>query len=303
MRKLTSPPASIAIGTPSRYSTRLPMSEGRRAPGVSMPTRFSGSAPRDRHVVALDGLAACLAQQRDGLRRCVLLATEACDEAPAADLPARLQAPAAHQQVTPRRQPLRLARQQPPEHHAPAPQQRAHHVLDGLLGQLRASASAPAGGARDARPAPRRIHAEQRDAPPAPRRPWRLAPVRGHQQRAQAGEAVGVDEPERDQFARAPLRPARAGARCRHRSHRRTRRRGWPDTRPPRCAPADRFTASSVPVRLDHSAHVAPRAAARSAWCAPGRRRVPGPRAAAPAASTRSGPPGTARPATPVRTR
>src|SRR5439155_1268758 len=44
-RKLTSPAARSAIGTPSRYRRRLPLREGSRAPGVRMPTRLSGSAP------------------------------------------------------------------------------------------------------------------------------------------------------------------------------------------------------------------------------------------------------------------
>src|SRR5207302_2043824 len=88
---------------------------------------------RERSVMPLARLAARLAQQRDRLGRGVLLAAEAGDEAPAADLAARLEAPAAHQQVAPRRQPLGLAREQPPEHHAPAAEQRPHQVLDELL--------------------------------------------------------------------------------------------------------------------------------------------------------------------------
>src|SRR6202011_1238474 len=88
-------------------------------------------------------------------------------EAPAANLAPRLEAPAAHEQIAPRRQPNRFAPQKSPEHHAPAAQQRAHHVLDGLLpgGMI---GSGAAGGAGDPRPASRGVHPEQRDAPPPP---------------------------------------------------------------------------------------------------------------------------------------
>src|SRR3984885_4400931 len=88
-----------------------------------------------RHVVPFLRSAPRLAQQRDRLGQRVLLAAEALDEAPAAQLTARLQTAAAHQQVAPRRQPVCFARQQPPEQHAPAAQQRAHQVLDRLLGR------------------------------------------------------------------------------------------------------------------------------------------------------------------------
>ena len=149
-------------------------------------------------------LAARLAQQRDRLGRGVLLAAEAGDEAPAADLAARLEAPAAHQQVAPRRQPLGLAREQPPEHHAPAAQQRPHQVLDELLAP---SVIGPGGRvrARDPRPAPGGIHPEERDAsaPAAPAE--RPAAVGGHEERAQPREAVGIDEAERHELTEGLL--------------------------------------------------------------------------------------------------
>ena len=165
-------------------------SEGSRAPGRDDAEQIQRIGARERDVAAGVRPAARLAQQRHGLGRGVLLAREAGDEAAAANLAARLQAAAAHQDVAPRRQPRRLARQQPPENHAPAPQQRAHHVLDGLLaGPLRTAAQR--GGAR---------------APSARHRPWRTA---------RCGACAGRRGPTLGRAGR-PAPAARAGRRsCR----------------------------------------------------------------------------------------
>ena len=150
-------------------------------------------------------LAARLAQQGDRLGRGVLLAGEAGDEAAAANLAPRLEAPAAHQQIAPRRQPIRLARQQSPEHHSPAAQQRAHQVLHGLLaGRVIGSGGAVAAG--DPRPASRGVHPEQRDAPPPPTAHGASAAIGGKQQGAQPREAVGVHQAERHQLGQRFLR-------------------------------------------------------------------------------------------------
>ena len=80
------------------------------------------------------GLAcADIAQQADGFGRRVLLARETRDEASAANLAARFEAAAAHEQVAPRRQPVGFGDDELPENDAPAAQQRAHDVLDGFV--------------------------------------------------------------------------------------------------------------------------------------------------------------------------
>src|SRR5438270_898234 len=65
-----------------------------------------------------------LAERPDRLRQRELLAREAGDEPPAADVAARLEAAVDAQQVAPRRQPRRLALEHPPEDDAVAPEQR-----------------------------------------------------------------------------------------------------------------------------------------------------------------------------------
>ena len=77
-------------------------------------------------------------------------------------------------------------------------------------------------GAAGERPAAGVLHAEQRCAPPAPAA---AAPVGRHQQRAQPGEAVGIDQARAPPARPAPPRPAGAAARCLRPARRRTRRR------------------------------------------------------------------------------
>ncbi|MDL1863549.1 DDE-type integrase/transposase/recombinase [Betaproteobacteria bacterium PRO7] len=196
-------------------------------------TRFAGDEQRDRHAVAVqhavagqrgqpraggedadevqrvgaaDGdqraralAAAHVAQQAHRFGRGELLAGHAGDEAAAADFAARLQAPIAAQQVAPRRQPVRFARHQPPEHDAVTAQQRARDVLDNFRIVGRVAAVRRRLPARE-RPAAGVFDAEQRRAPHAPAAVEAAAAVRGHQQRAQPGDAVGIDEPLCDQL-------------------------------------------------------------------------------------------------------
>src|SRR5580704_11823906 len=96
-----------------------------------MPTRFSGSAPESDTRAPDSGLRRP-AQQADRIRQGELLAGKAGDETAAADLAARLEPAVDPQQVAPRRQPRRLALEQPPEHDAPAAQQGVGQVLDGV---------------------------------------------------------------------------------------------------------------------------------------------------------------------------
>ena len=131
-RKSDWPPACVATGTPSRYSTRLLVSAGTRAPGVMMPVRFSGSAADSDTRSPLRFLLADRAHRGHGIGQRVLLAAHAGDEAAAADLSLRLE-PAEHaQQRMPGRQPVGLALEQLAEHHAVAAQQDLRHLLERL---------------------------------------------------------------------------------------------------------------------------------------------------------------------------
>ena len=68
----------------------MPASAGNFGPGVSTPTRFSGSAPESETQSSDSVLAPRLAQQTDRLGQSELLAGESGDEAAAADFASRL---------------------------------------------------------------------------------------------------------------------------------------------------------------------------------------------------------------------
>src|SRR5262249_21029337 len=135
------------------------------------------------------------------------------DETPAAEFPAALEPAIDAQQVPPRRQPGRLAFDEPPEHGAVAEQQGPRHVLDVLGGCLRRRGFRGARTARE-RPATRRFHSELRGATAAPPAGKWPALTGWHQECAQAAEAAGAHDTARDQFGRRllDLRPQQAGA-------------------------------------------------------------------------------------------
>src|SRR5262249_43169512 len=87
-----------------------------------------GTAHAEQCAGALS--APCVAEQADRFRSRKLLARHSGDEASATNLATCFQAPVTAQQLAPRRQPLRLALGQAPEHHAIAPEERAGDVLD-----------------------------------------------------------------------------------------------------------------------------------------------------------------------------
>src|SRR5205807_6721363 len=135
----------------------------------------------------------------------VLLAREAAHEAAAADLATRFEPAVRAQDVAPRgEQPL--ARRQPAEYDAVAPQQLPRHGFgDLLLGEGR--------GASHPRPPPRRLHAERRHFAPASEAADRAAAVRRDEQRPQARETVRRHESPRHQLAQPLLdvRPQQPG--------------------------------------------------------------------------------------------
>src|SRR5262249_6170689 len=133
----------------------------------------------------------------DRLRHRELLTGKAGYEPAAADFAARLQPAKDAEHIAPRRQPIRLALEQAPEHDAAAPQRRARRVLDRLRRHWCAPLRRSAPGER---PSPRVLDAEERRAPPAAGAGDRLALLGGNEQRAQSGEAVGIDEAERHEL-------------------------------------------------------------------------------------------------------
>ena len=155
-----------------------------------------------------------VAQGADCLRQGELLARHAGDEAPAADLATRLQPPIAAQQVAPGRQPLGLAGDEAPEHHAIALQQRACDEFHGLHIVRRRRHCRRSWFAPQQCPAARVLDAKKCRAPPPLLPIQRAAAIRGHQQRTQPAEAVGVDQALGDQFGQGllHLRAQQAGS-------------------------------------------------------------------------------------------
>ncbi|MFP5407088.1 MAG: ATP-binding cassette domain-containing protein, partial [Gammaproteobacteria bacterium] len=96
-----------------------------------------------------------------------------------------------------------LARHQMPEHDAITAQEGTRDVLDrlGVVRGRRPGRSRPTRLAAGERPPTGVFDTEQRGAPGSLPAARRTAPVGGHEQRAQADEAVRVDEAVRDQFA------------------------------------------------------------------------------------------------------
>src|SRR5262249_51475971 len=121
-----------------------------------------GPAERDEGARILT--APDFTKHADRLRHRELLTGKAGYEPAPADFAARLQPAKDAEQIAPRRQPIRLALEQAPEHDAVAPQQRARRVLDRLRSHLCASLRRSAPGER---PSTRVLDAEERRAPPA----------------------------------------------------------------------------------------------------------------------------------------
>src|SRR2546426_7833643 len=170
----------------------------RREPGDGVARRddadeveWVGAAHGDERSARL--VAPHRPKQSDRLGKRVLLAREAADEAAATNLATRLESTIHAQQVAPRRQQA-LARDDPAEHDAVAPQQlprdRLHHLL---LRQRR--------GRSHEGPAARRLHAERRDLPSPPESTDGTPALRRDQQRPEPRKAVRGDEPPRDELA------------------------------------------------------------------------------------------------------
>src|ERR1700733_8387443 len=102
-------------------------------PGRQNPNQIERIGCRKRYVGIAARLAAHIAQRSYGLRRRKLLTGKSRDKAAAANLSAGLQSAATAQDFAPWRQPLRFAREQFPKNHAPAAQQRAYDLFDGLI--------------------------------------------------------------------------------------------------------------------------------------------------------------------------
>ena len=113
-RRIDGDRQSIQIQQPIAGERRQPRTGGDDAEQIQR----IGAGQRD--VLLRVGPAPHLAQQRHGVRRRVLLARKAGDEAAAANLAARLQAAAAREDLAPRRQPARFAREQLPENARPS---------------------------------------------------------------------------------------------------------------------------------------------------------------------------------------
>ena len=167
----TSPPTRVAIGTPSRYSTREPADARHLRPGHERAEQVERiGARRGRPSAPSARLAAHLAQRRDRLGQRELLARETGDEAPAADLAARLQPPAARApgRATAAARPprARAGARRPRRSGAAACARRARR----RRARARVARACAAAAGRMQRPAPRVLDAEQRAAPPRSRR-------------------------------------------------------------------------------------------------------------------------------------
>src|SRR5207245_472520 len=132
------------------------------------------------------------AQPADRVGQRKLLAAEARDEAPAADLAARFQPPVHRRELAPGRQ-ARLAREQRAENHAVTAQQGARDFLDApaTVGRRIAPQQRPASGG---------VHFVGWTAARAP-----VVLVGGCKQRAQAPEAVRSDETRARELAERAL--------------------------------------------------------------------------------------------------
>ena len=183
---------------------------GKPRPGVRMPARLSGSAPDSDSHSSVVRPAAHLAQQPTASGSANCSPVKPATKRPPRISPRALEPAIARAAARATAAASGLALEQAPEHHAVAAQQRARDVLDRL--RRRAARSAALRRRRDQRPAAGVLDAEQRRrADGAGRRPAARSPR--HQQRAQAGEAVGGDEAERDQLGQRLLEPACAAGR------------------------------------------------------------------------------------------
>ena len=158
-----------------------------RAPGTTMPARFSGSAAGIRNAIS-ERRAADRPQQIDRFGSRELLAEKAGDEAAAANFAARFHAPQRDQQVAPRRR-QRFSREQIAEHDAPAQQQLTRKCFGAFVRRMRIRQ-----GCSQQRPASGRMprHLQPRTS--------FAAPALGIDQRAQIFESVGGDQSRSRQF-------------------------------------------------------------------------------------------------------
>src|SRR5258708_6061717 len=165
-----------------------------------MPARLSGSAPESEIQAPESGFLRTSRRMPTASGSANFSPENPAPEAPAADVAARLERAVDAQQLAPRRQPRRLALEQPPEHDAVAAQQAARQMLDRLgLGM----GPRLLGRAARQRPAPGILHAEEGGAAAAA--PPRVALAGRHEQRAQAAEAVGIDQALRHQLGQRLL--------------------------------------------------------------------------------------------------
>src|SRR5919198_1430738 len=137
-------------------------------------------------------------EQSDRFRQCVLLAGEPAHEPPTADFTTSLETPVDAQDVSPRCE-QRLALDKAAKYHAIPPEQLPGDRLgDLILGNRRLAVRA--------RPAAGGFDAEWRDSAATPiATAERATPIRRHEERPHAGEAVGRDEPPRDQLGQSLL--------------------------------------------------------------------------------------------------
>ena len=156
-----------------------------RSPAVTIPVEVQriGGADGDQTAVGRD--APDLPQPFDRVRKRELLARHARHEPAAADLTARLETPVDARELAPGRG-VRLAGEQPPEHHAVAAEQRPRLELDRLVARHALAAC------RDGRPPAGEVAAAIVLCRASARRPH---------ERAQSGESIRCREPAGDQRA------------------------------------------------------------------------------------------------------
>ncbi len=188
-------------GTPSTYETVLASVACTRCPGVTIPTRFSGSHADRRTDLSASLLASCGPQRVDGVGRGELLADETAHQAAAAQLAAHLHPAVDADQIAPGGG-VGLARQEIAEHHAVSSYVLAgERLVPGLL--------VAGGGDRvvaEHRPSPGADRAAGPAAPAGvPARAGAAARLRRRDERAQAREPVARDPSRGDQLAERVL--------------------------------------------------------------------------------------------------
>ena len=189
------------------------MTAGTRAPDAQDTDQIERIGGRHDNLVTIALTGPRLAQQRNGLGQGELLAAQTGNEAATADLATCLEPPIHAQQLAPWRQPRRLAGEQAPADDSVAAQQGACDMFGCL-------AIAVAVGRRqricgrlvdrrlagtDQRPATGVLDAKQTGSAQGTAAS-RATLCRRHEQGAQAGKAVGVDQAAGDQFTERLLK-------------------------------------------------------------------------------------------------